>query len=165
MQKWQTKFRSDFQSDEKTTNEIQIRFSKWCEHEKRKLKLISVFQSDAKTKYEVQNRFSKLGENEKQKAKFKSVFRFHAKRKNGNGTLIPFSHAIEKRLALRYTHSQATAGPSDVFYRSEENEYLSTFPSTTSASVRVVFVHLILIPNWKKFQNSQSWVSMFDSST
>ena len=59
-----------------------------------------------KTKYEVQNRFSKLGENEKQKAKFKSVFQCHAKTKNGNGTWIPFSHAIEKRLALRYTHSE-----------------------------------------------------------
>ena len=57
-----------------------------------------------KTKYEVQNRFSKLGENEKQKAKFKFVFQCHAKMKNGNGTWIPFSHAIEKRLALRYTH-------------------------------------------------------------
>ena len=59
-----------------------------------------------KTKYEVQNRFSKLGENEKQKAKFKFVFQCHAKTKNGNGTWIPFSHAIEKRLALRYTHSE-----------------------------------------------------------
>ena len=47
--------------------------------------------------------FSKLGENEKQKAKLKSVFRCHAKTKNGNGTWIPFSRAIEKRLALRYT--------------------------------------------------------------
>ena len=65
-----------------------------------------------KTKYEVQNRFSKLGENEKQKAKFKSVFQCHAKTKNGCGTWIPFSHAIEKRLALRYTHSSYFA----VFY-------------------------------------------------
>ena len=88
----------------KRKNEIHIRFSKWCENEKRKLKFISVFQRDAKTKYEVQNRFSKLVENEKQKAKFKSVFQCHAKTKNGNGTWIPFSHAIEKRLALRYTH-------------------------------------------------------------
>ena len=87
-----------------TKNEIQTRFSKWCENEKRKLKFISVFQRDAKTKYEVQNRFSKLVENEKQKAKFKSVFQCHAKTKNGNGTWIPFSHAIEKRLAPRYTH-------------------------------------------------------------
>ena len=86
----------------KTKNEIHIRFSKWCENEKRKLKFISVFQRDAKTKYEVQNRFSKLVENEKQKAKFKSVFQCHAKTKNGNGTWIPFSHAIEKRLVLRY---------------------------------------------------------------
>ena len=92
-------------SNAKTKNEIQIRFSKWCENEKRKLKFISVFQRDAKTKYEVQNRFSKLVENEKQKAKFKSVFQCHAKTKNVNGIWIPFSHAIEKRLVLRYTHS------------------------------------------------------------
>ena len=124
-------------SNDWTTNEIQICFSKWWENEKRnsnpffkvmrkrktKTKFISVFQSDAKTKsenwnrypffkvmrkrktkYEVQNRFSKLGENEKQKAKFKSVFQCHAKTKNGYGTWIPLSHAIEKRLALRYTH-------------------------------------------------------------
>ena len=49
-------------------------------------------------------RFSKWCENEKQKAKFKSVFQCHAKTKNGNGTWIPFSHAIEKRLVVRYTH-------------------------------------------------------------
>ena len=67
----------------------------------------SVFQvMQKKTKYEVQNRFSKLGENEKQKRKFKSVFQCHAKTKNGYGTWVPFSHAIEKRLALRYTHSE-----------------------------------------------------------
>ena len=56
------------------------------------------------TKNKVQIRFSKLGKKKKQKAKFKSVFQCHAKTKNGNGTWIPFSHAIEKRLALRYTH-------------------------------------------------------------
>ena len=59
-----------------------------------------------KTKYEVQIRFSKLSENEKQKAKFKFLFQCHAKTKNVNGIWIPFSHAIEKRLALRYTHSK-----------------------------------------------------------
>ena len=59
-----------------------------------------------KMKDEVQIRFSKLGENEKQKAKFKSVFQCHAKTKNVNGTWISFSHAIEKRLALSYTHSE-----------------------------------------------------------
>ena len=64
-----------------------------------------------KTKNEVQMRFWKLGKNEKRKAKFKSVFQCHAKAKNEkwkwnwNGIWIPFSHAIEKRLALRYTHS------------------------------------------------------------
>ena len=104
IRKRETKFKSVFQSNAKTKNEIHIRFSKWCENEKRKLKFISVFQRDAKTKYEVQNRFSKLVENEKQKAKFNSVFQCHAKTKNGNGTWIPFSYAIEKRLALRYTH-------------------------------------------------------------
>ena len=40
-----------------TKNEIQTRFSKWCENEKRKLKFISVFQRDAKTKCEVQTVF------------------------------------------------------------------------------------------------------------
>ena len=62
------------------------------------------FFSDAKTKYEVQNHFSKLGENEKQKPKFKSVFQCNAKTKNVNDIWIPFSHAIDKRLAPRYTH-------------------------------------------------------------
>ena len=33
-----------------------------------------------------------------------------------------------------------------------------------SSGVRVVFVHLIFIPNWKlKIKNSQSWFSMFDT--
>ena len=94
MQKWQTKFRSVFQSNAKTKNEEQNSYPFFKVMRKRK------------TKHEVQNRFSKLGENEKQKAKFKSVFQCHAKTKNGNGTWIPFSHAIEKRLALRYTHSE-----------------------------------------------------------
>ena len=88
-----TKFKSVFQSNAKTRNEIHIRFSKWYENEKRNTKFKSVFQS--------------LGENEKQKAKFKSVFQCHAKTKNRNGTWIPFSHAIEKRLALKYTHYPA----------------------------------------------------------
>ena len=36
---------------------------------------------------------------------------------------------------------------------------------TVTGGVRVVVVHLILIPNWKlKIKNSQSWFSMFDSS-
>ena len=42
-----------------------------------------------KTKSKIQICFSMSCENEK---------------KNGNGIWIPFSHAIEKRLALRYTH-------------------------------------------------------------
>ena len=59
-----------------------------------------------KMKDEVQIRFSKLGENEKQTAKFKSVFQCHAKEKSGSVTWISFSHVIEKRLALSYTHSE-----------------------------------------------------------
>ena len=86
IQKRKTKFKSVFQSDAKTRNEIQIRFSKKCVNEKRNS--YPVFQSDAKTKNErrSQIQFLKLAENEKQKAKFKSVFQCHAKTKNVNGT-------------------------------------------------------------------------------
>ena len=80
------------------------RNSKWWENEKRNSYPFFKVMWKRKTKTEIDIRFSKLGENEKQKAKFKSVFQCHAKTKNGNGTWIPFSHAIEKRLALRYTH-------------------------------------------------------------
>ena len=105
------KFRSVFQSDEKTRNEI--RSSKpffkvkrkrktkskiqTCENEKRNsypffkmmrkrnsYPFFKVMQK-RKKKYEVQNRFSKLSENEKQKAKFKPVFQCHAKTKNVDG--------------------------------------------------------------------------------
>ena len=50
IQKRKTKFKSVFQSDAKTRNEIQIRFSKKCVNEKRNS--YPVFQSDAKTKNE-----------------------------------------------------------------------------------------------------------------
>ena len=63
-------------------------FSKWCENE---------IQSS--------NPFFKVRRKRKTKSKFKSVFQCHAETKNGSGTSIPFSHGIEKRLALRYTHS------------------------------------------------------------
>ena len=45
MPKWQTKFRSVFHSDDKTRNEIAIRFSKLCENEKRNTKFKTVFES------------------------------------------------------------------------------------------------------------------------
>ena len=66
MPKWQTK----------TRNEIPIRFSKWCEREKRKLKLMSVFQSDAKTKNEIQSSkpFFKVRRKRKTKSKFQICF-------------------------------------------------------------------------------------------
>ena len=92
-----------------TKNEIQIRFWKWWENEKQKLKFKSPFQSAAKTK------------NEKRKSNpfFNVTSRQKTKNRNGNG--IPFYkaeekrkikmkfechffYAIEKRLALRYTH-------------------------------------------------------------
>ena len=70
------------------TNEIQICFSNTKPY-----------------KNEVQMRFSKWCENEKRNSYlFFNVMR-KRKTKNGNGIWIPFSHAIEKRLALRYTHS------------------------------------------------------------
>ena len=107
-----------FSSHAKMTNKIQIWFSKWLENEKQnsdlffkvmrkqKTKFISVFQSDAKTKNEIRSskQFFKVRRKRKKKTKFYSVFQCHAKTKNGYGTWIPFSHAIEKRLALRYMH-------------------------------------------------------------
>ena len=99
MQKRKTKFKSVFQSDAKTKNE------NWNSYPFFKVK------RKRKKKYEVQIRFSKLSENEKQKAKFKSVFQCHAKTKNVNGIWILFSHAIEKRLTLRYMHSYRLLTP------------------------------------------------------
>ena len=63
---------------------------------KRKTKFLSVFQSDERTKNKKQN--SNLFFNVMQKRKTK----------NGNGIWMPFSHAIEKWLALRCTHCNAT---------------------------------------------------------
>ena len=64
-------------SNAKTKNEIQIRFSKWCENEKRKLKFISVFQSEAKTKNKIC--FSMSCENKKCKWHLNSIFPCHRK--------------------------------------------------------------------------------------
>ena len=95
-------------SHTKMKNEIQILYPKWCKNEKRnsypfvkvmrkrKTKFLSVFQSDERTKNKKQN--SNLFFNVMQKRKTK----------NGNGIWMPFSHAIEKRLALRCTHCNAT---------------------------------------------------------
>ena len=68
-----------------TKNEIQIRFSKWCENETRKTKFKSVFQSDAKTKHEKRNSNPFFNVTNRQKTK----------NRNGNG--IPFYKAEEKR--------------------------------------------------------------------
>ena len=64
-------------SNTKTKNEIQIRFSKWCENEKRKLKFISVFQSEAKTKNKIC--FLMSCENKKCKWHLNSIFPCHRK--------------------------------------------------------------------------------------
>ena len=63
-------------SNAKTKNEIQIRFSKWCENEKRKLKFIPVFQSEAKTKKEIRssNPFFKVKRKRKTKSKIQLCF-------------------------------------------------------------------------------------------
>ena len=68
----------------------------YAEMRKRKTKFLPVFQSDERTKNKKQN--SNLFFNVMQKRKTK----------NGNGIWMPFSHAIEKRLALRCTHCNAT---------------------------------------------------------
>ena len=78
--------------------------NKQCKNEKRNSNPFFKVMQKRKTKTEIHTRFSKWSENEKQKAKFKSVFQCHAKTKNVNGIWIPFSNAIEKWLALRYTH-------------------------------------------------------------
>ena len=67
---------SVFQVMQKKTNEIHIRFSKWCENEKRILKLTSVFQSDAKTKNEIRSSkpFFKVRRKRKTKRKIKNCF-------------------------------------------------------------------------------------------
>ena len=95
-----------------------------------------------KSKYEVQIRFSKLGENGKRKVKFKSVFQRHAKTKNGHGTWIPFSHAVEKRLALKYTHSH---GP-DLAWLSEFGHHKENFAyeSTCRSEVRLLTLIVML---------------------
>ena len=77
MRKRETKFKSGFQSNEKTKNEIHIRFLKWCENEKRKIKLISVFQSGAKTKNEIRSA--------------KPIFKVRRKRKTKSKIQICFS--------------------------------------------------------------------------
>ena len=97
-----------------TKNDIQICFWKWWENEKQKPKFKSPFQSAAKTKNEKRN----------SNPFFSVTSRQNPKNRNGNG--IPFYkaeekrkikmkfechffYAIEKRLALRYTHSGRTA--------------------------------------------------------
>ena len=109
-----------FSRHAKMTNEIQICFSKWWENEKRnsnpffkvmrkrkrKLKLMSVFQSDAKTKNKIRSSkpFFKVRWKRKTKSKIQICFSIPCENEKWIWHLNSFSHAIEKRLALRYTH-------------------------------------------------------------
>ena len=103
MRKRETKFKSVFQSNAKTKNEIQIRFfkvmRKWKTKSKRNSLPFFKVVRKRKTKYEVQIRFSMSCEKEKWKWNW-----------------IPFSHAIEKRLAIRYTNSQSVTPSKSMIY-------------------------------------------------
>ena len=83
-------------SNAKTKNKIQVRFSKWCENEKRKLKFISVFQSEAKTKNKIC--FLMSCENKKCKWHLNSIFPCHRKTV---GTKVHAFLTIEELLRLR----------------------------------------------------------------
>ena len=93
-----------------TKNEIQIRFSKWWENEKQKPKFKSPFQSAAKTKNEKQNSNPFFNVTSRQKTKNRNgdgipFYKAEEKRKIKMKFKFLFFYAIEKRLALRYTHS------------------------------------------------------------
>ena len=88
-------------------NEIQIRFSKWWENEKQKPKFKSPFQSAAKTKNEKRNSnpFSNVTSRQKTKNRNVNGIPFYKAEENRKITMKCECHyAIEKRLALRYTH-------------------------------------------------------------
>ena len=65
-----------FFNNKQCKNETQIRFSKWCENENRKMKFKSVFQSEAKTKKEIRssNPFFKVKRKRKTKSKIQICF-------------------------------------------------------------------------------------------
>ena len=93
-----------------TKNEIQIRFSKWWENEKQKPKFKSPFQSAAKTKNEKENSNPFFNVTSRQKTKNRNgdgipFYKAEEKRKIKMKFKFLFFYAIEKRLALRYTHS------------------------------------------------------------
>ena len=94
-------------SNAKTKNKIQIRFSKWCENEKRKLKFISVFQSEAKTKKEIRssNPFFKVKRKRKTKSKIQICFSMSCENEKCKWHLNSIFPCHRKRLAIRYTHS------------------------------------------------------------
>ena len=102
---------------QKTKNESQICFSKWGEKGNTKTLIQLPFSKWGKSAKWNSNAFFKVW----QKTKIKSAFHCHRgrqkmkmemefcftrlkKKRKKNEIWIPFSHAIEKRLALRYTH-------------------------------------------------------------
>ena len=94
MQIRKTKFKSAFESDEKT---------------KQKPKFKSPFQSAAKTKNEKQNSNPFFNVTSRQKTKNRNgngipFYKAEEKRKIKMKFECHFFYAIEKRLALRYTH-------------------------------------------------------------
>ena len=110
------KFKSVFQSYVKTKNESQICFSKWGEKWKTKTLIQLPFSKWDKSEKWISNAFLKCGENEnqicfslsrgRQKMKMEMAFCFTRlkKKMKKNEIWIPLTRAIEKRLALRYTH-------------------------------------------------------------
>ena len=89
------KFKPVFNAIEKRTTKIEVQIPFSNVEGKQKTKngngnLNSVFQSRKKTKNEI--------------GSLNSVFQCCRKTENKNGSCTSFFHAIEKRLALRYTH-------------------------------------------------------------
>ena len=84
-------------SNDWTTNEIQICFSKWWENEKRNSNPFFKVMRKRKTKNEIHIRFSKWCENEKRKLKLISVFLSDPKTKNEIRSSKPFFKVRRKR--------------------------------------------------------------------
>ena len=118
-------------SHTKTKNEIQIRFSKWCENEKRnsnpffkvmrerKTKFKSVFKVMRKWKTKLKRNslpFFKVVRKRKTKYEVQIRFSMSCEKEKWKWNWIPFSHAIEKRLAIRYTNSQSVTPSKSMIY-------------------------------------------------
>ena len=92
-------------SNDWTTNEIQICFSKWWENEKRNSNPFFKVMRKRKRKNEIHIRFSKWCENEKRKLKLISVFQSDAKTKNEIRSSKPFFKVRRKRKTIKKQNS------------------------------------------------------------